>query len=1275
MSKTAKTGIYFMLCVMMAVFIFILNGGDARASVVTPTEYKFVINGQDRPSGTEFEMKTEEMVIHVKSTTLAEDATIQWATSNDNIVSLAESGYGKNFIKLVRKGPGYATITAVIKQGNSSTSISCQVMVDLSFDVQKTGLITATTTKEKILVINSIDPNSPDSKKQIYLKYVDYTPEGQPVAVSGGAIEATAVTWSSDEETVAKVDETGKVTAIGAGTATITCTTNTLSSKDKALSISMKVVVKPEFTLTYDAGGKHYEVHSVTNPNDPAGIAKNVPSYFTITSNATPATNLKWEVYEIKGNTKRKVSNKDKSMTYEISKQGSSVTFELVKAGTYEVYAFANEDYNANTNAPFAYMKLIVPIYLEDLNIVMNVRDTYSIVDNSNIPSAAIFDYSYIDNVGINIASIDRNTGVITAKMKGNTTLLLTYLPGQNLYDPDVVVDTIRVNITVIDGISLNMTSAVMYTGATLMLVPSATNNSEITWKSSDDKIATVEGGVVKALKPGKVIITASQKVQGVVKTASCEILIQQSVSKITVTPAETNIAIGGYTTLHATITPSNLSGIQLVWKSSNENVVQVVESSALTATIVGVAGGNAVISAINQDNVVVGYCHVTVRQPVTSIVLSETNITVDMSTKTLQLRASVYPENALNKAVTWTSTDPSKVKVDANGTLTILKPGAVSIIATSVDNPAVTAICNVNVNIPVVSITLDAKEKTMYVGQSERLTYYILPTNASNNSVTWTSTNNSVVTVDNTGKVTAKGVGTAVVMVKTLDGSHTAYCTITVKRVATSIKLDVSELKLQTNEYYYLKVTLAPKDSTDTEITWESSDTKVAVVDNSGKVTAKGAGNAIIMARLESGAVAYCKVTVTQQATGLLLNFSEKTIYIGQEFRLKASVSPSNATQLGVTWKSSNEKVATVSENGEVKGLVGGTALITATTVDGGFIATCVITVREPVTTIKLNHETYNVGVGKSFTLIATVESETATNQKLIWKSSNEKVATVNSKGKVTGKSLGYATITAIATDGTDVEATCEVRVVRPVNSVTLDKSYLSMLVGDSKKLKATIKPSNATYKTAKWTSSDEKIAIVDDDGVVTALKPGNVTITAEAKDNSGKKATCYVYIRERQPATGVTVADKKLVMVPGEEKMVKVVLAPATSTDGLTWSTDNAAIAKVDKNTGKITARSTGTAYVTVMTDSGKTATIEVTVIGLNITELVLEQYTTYPYQLVVEGATEKVSWSIDNPQIAVVTNGRVSARATGTATITASVNGRKLTCKLKVVKIGSQ
>jgi uncharacterized protein YjdB len=1264
---TKKIGLAFLCSILFALIFINITESSAKASTVPlPTSYYFVFNGQQKQSGTEYEMKSSEILLNVTSGTWEPSTTVEWITSNNKVVALETTSYGSNFTKLVRKGPGYSTITAVIKQGTNSYNISCVVKVDLEFDHAGTGTVPATTTNERILVINTIDMT-----KQIYLKYLNNTPDGGGATETGPVISASLVNWESDNEGVATVSDQGLVKAIGSGTAVITATTKTVSSQDKALKISMKVIVAPKFTLEYDdTNGSHHKVDSVPD-KDMMAVADKVPSNFVLQSTAMLGTNLKWEVYDF--STKQKLpAGTSSKMTYTVSTISGNVTFSNVKAGTYEVYAFANQSFNTGTNAPYAYMKIVVPINIGEKNIVMTVGDTYSILENSNIPSVGILEYYY--EVGnLNIARIDTTTGIITARKNGNVRLRLEYKTSQNLYDGSTVIGNMYINITVIDGISLSATTANIYTKGTLLLTAMVTDPTQpIVWGSSDTTIATVADGLVTGVKAGTVVITAKQTINGVVKKATCEITVQQSVSNIVVDPARVTLGIGDYKTMKATITPANLSGVTLRWKSSNEAVVKIVESSALTTTIQGVAGGNAVISAINQDNVVVGYCHVTVQQPVTSIVLSESDITVNLNTKQLQLRATVYPENAANKQVIWSSTDASKAKVDQNGLVTFLKPGTVSIIATSDDNGKVKAICNINIQIPVISITLDETSKTMYVGQSHRLSYMLLPANSSNNAVTWTSTNTSVVTVDNTGKVTAKGVGTSVIILKSVDGGYSVYCTITVKRVATSIKFDVTELKLKTNEYYYIKPTLTPKDSTENNLVWESSDTKVAIVDENGKVTGKSAGFAIISAKTEAGGIAFCKVTVTQPANSLILNFKEKTIYVKEKFKLKASVSPSTATQLGVTYKSSNTKIATVSDEGEVTGKTGGVVVITVTTNDGGYTETCVVTVKESVSTIKINYSTYKLGLKKSVTLVATVTTPTATNQKVKWSSSNKKVATVNSKGKVTGISKGYATITATALDGSDVEATCEIRVVTPVSSVSLDKTYLSMVVGQNKTLKATIKPSSATYKTAKWKSSDNTVAMVDEDGVVTALKAGTATITADAKDNSGKKAISYVVVRDRVPSTSVTVADKKLVMVSGEQKTVEVVLNPSTSTDSYTWSTDNTAIASVDKKTGKITARSTGTANITVMTESGRTTVIEVNVIGLNITSLVIEEYTTYEYPLTVEGATGGIRWSIDNPKIAVVSNGRISTRGIGTATITAQVNGRKLTCKLKVTKM---
>ncbi len=1233
------------------------------AATSSNPNYHFEINSQTIKDNAEFELKSSAAYVYVATDgEWAPSATVSWKSTEDRVISL--EGATGNYVKMVRKGPGYANITADIKMGDLTYTISFLVKVSLEINSKDTNATKLLSISDKV---GFVEMNTDSyTSQQIYLKYSD-----EAVSVSGAAINVSFASFESSNPGVATVSDTGLITAVSAGSTTITITSNTTSTTNSKMTATLTVVVTPKFSFTYsDASGTHTCTSSTKNTDTDASY-KGVPSEFTINSNGKLGKNLNWIVYQCVDKTKTKITSSSKLMSYSISDSGT-VTFTNVKAGTYEIYACASP-YSETVNVTYAYMKIYVYPKVLDTSIVMNVGDTYNILENSNLTDVKVFKSTYGTDYDPNVAKLDASNFTLSALREGSMTITLTYDTGQRLFEGITDVPNVTINVTVIDGIALSENKATIYVGATLQLTPIISSDNPVLWSSSKSYAAVDNNGLVTGKSAGTVTITATQTVKGVVKKATCEITVQQSVTSITVSPPTKALAIGEFLTLHAEVAPNATKNVTLKWRTSNSKVVSITEEGNFTTTIQGISGGTAVISAINQDNVVVGYSTITVRQPVTSITLSENTISASLSLKQIQLRATVYPENAENKNIIWSTTDKTKATVNNNGLVTLVKAGTVTIIATSEDNAAAVAYCNINILTPVASVSLDETKKTMYVGQTARLSYSVMPSTSTNNAVSWTSSNTSVATVDTGGLVTAKAVGSSIIILRTLDGGYSVFCTLTVKQVATGIKFDVSDLKLKTGEAYTIKTTLAPAGSTDNGLVWESSDTKVAIVDDNGKVTAKSSGSAIIMAKTEAGGTAYCKVTVTQGVKGLVLNFAEKTIYKGEKFELVVSVSPTTASELAVTWKSSNTKVATISDKGVVSGLIGGVSVITCTTKDGGYSATCVVTVKESVTSIKLNHSSYSLGVKKNFILKATVTNETATNQKVKWKSSNKKVAVVNAKGKVTGISIGYATITATATDGSEAEASCTVRIVRPATSVFINKSTLIMFVGSTKKLKATVKPKNATYKTAKWSSSDSGIAIVDSDGTVIAVKAGNAMITAKARDSSGKKAICYVTVRERVAATSVTLQDKAITMVPGETQMVNVVLAPANSTDGKTWSTDNSAVATVNKTTGKITAKATGKAYITVMTSSGKTATVEVTVIGLNVSKLVTEEYTTYSGALSVEGATTAVTWRVDNPLIAVVTgNGTVSTRSVGKTTITATVNGRKLTCEIIVNKM---
>ena len=247
-----------------------------------------------------------------------------------------------------------------------------------------------------------------------------------------------------------------------------------------------------------------------------------------------------------------------------------------------------------------------------------------------------------------------------------------------------------------------------------------------------------------------------------------------------------------------------------------------------------------------------------------------------------------------------------------------------------------------------VASISLNKTSLSLVEGASETLTATITPSDATDKTVTWTSSDTKVATVSN-GKVTAVKAGTATITAKT-SNNKTATCTVTVTKKtveATGISLDKTSLSLDEGESETLTATVSPSDATDKTVTWTSSDKKVATVSN-GKVTAVKAGTATITAKTSNGKTATCTVTVSKkivEATGISLNKTSLSLHEGASETLTVTITPADTTDKTVTWTSSDTNVATVS-NGKITAVKVGKATITATT-SNGKTATCTVTVK----------------------------------------------------------------------------------------------------------------------------------------------------------------------------------------------------------------------------------------------------------------------------------------------------------------------------------------
>ena len=329
----------------------------------------------------------------------------------------------------------------------------------------------------------------------------------------------------------------------------------------------------------------------------------------------------------------------------------------------------------------------------------------------------------------------------------------------------------------------------------------------------------------------------------------------------------------------------------------------------------------------------------------VSSIKLNATSKTL-YNGKSTTLKATVFPINATNKRLTWKSSNTKVATVDKNGKVKALKVGNAIITATSTDGSNVSAQCKIKVVQRVTKIKLNKSIINLSKkGKTAKLKAAVLPNNAYNKSVTWKSNNTKVVTVDKNGKIKATtNKGTTYVNAIAKDGSkiRTRILVVVGKKVK-KITLNKSSVTLNRgakNRTFQLKKAIKNKNATYKGVSWYSSNKNVATVDKNGKVTIKHRGTVTITAKAKDGSnkSAKCKFTVKQLVTKLSYNNKKqvKEVYKNKKMKFAVTVAPSNANNKGLTYSSSNKKVATVNSKGVIKGIKAGTVTITAKAKDG---------------------------------------------------------------------------------------------------------------------------------------------------------------------------------------------------------------------------------------------------------------------------------------------------------------------------------------------------
>ncbi len=526
-------------------------------------------------------------------------------------------------------------------------------------------------------------------------------------------------------------------------------------------------------------------------------------------------------------------------------------------------------------------------------------------------------------------------------------------------------------------------------------------------------------------------------------------------------------------------------------WVSWNENIA-VVDQEGQKGVVTALRKGKAIISSG------IGFpretCLVTVVEPgiklnkaaaVLYCAPSPESAKAVSSGDMLQLKATV---KGAGKNTVWSSSNKKVATVDSTGKVTAVSAGTADIIATA---NGVSSTCKITVKNNAISLNLDSMLLgTKGTGSTVRLETVV--TGASK-KVTWTSSDTSVAIVRK-GGVTGKKTGEAEITA-TANGVS-AKCKVRVEEGLVSVNEERIQL-YRTEDSFETKQLKTNASRTDT-VVWTSSDEKIASVDSSGLVSAKGAGTALITASC-NGKTDTCIVEVADTATRI----NERIVHLKTKGTAKTYALDWQVTgrKTAVKWKSSNTKVASVSK-GKITAKKPGTATITAEA--NGVTDTVLVTVQEFTPSITLNQREYTLytkGKGNTVSIKAKVDGA---DKKAVWRSSNPKAATVNDKGKVTAANAGSTLITA---EANGVTAKCWVRVKE--SKVTLEKKYYLLNTGDTQNLAVDVVGQS---QSVKYKSSNTK-AVAVRKGVLTAKKAGSAEISVTA---NGITAKCHVIVTD---------------------------------------------------------------------------------------------------------------------------------------------------------------
>lgn len=1106
--------------------------------------------------------------------------------------------------------------------------------------------------------------------------------------------EDNRIEWLSSRNRVAYIDANNYLQIAGAGTTSIT------GNLPNGMTDSMEnIIVKAAFRrddATYDA-----EKDQIIFPYDrsyPLHTNAQVGSYINYRS-----------------------ANED---IIKIDENGNAIG---VGAGITNIYIgslpIVPSGQSFNTQGAGDQIQARVNFEIVSKNTALGVGDQLQLSTNAD---------SYGVSWSINnssVADINQN-GLLTARSAG-TVIVTAYLSDTSLFPGEEQV-TATLTIQVVDTFKVNLDSYDVDTGDSFELRGIGTADSgTVTWhvenvneRDKDEELVTItpngEKVTVTAIKKGvegRVDVWAEYKVNGILyKTDACRVQIHIPVTRVDIIEDRIDVdrnqrGIMVYE-LYNDISHEAPDNQNVSWWSEDESIAVVdTVSSPGYAYIRGLRGGMTKVFIRSEDGSFLDSIDVYVRQPVTEMILSETYIQTRLDHDYADLTATIIPEktsevyDGVDRNIVWSTSDEfiATVGNDVNGTCRVYfhNPGKVTITATPQDKGATRyqKTCTIVIEQPPTAITVSDTNIMIEKGNRRLVTVNVEPENVyiadGMSAYKWVipEVYKNIIEVDDEGYFVAKSCGTAVAWVESTYDSEvrSAEVTVTVEQRVTEISIP-DERTMQTNDYLYLPYTIGPDDATNKAVTWTSSDDEIATVDQNGIVHAHKEGRVMIrITSQDNGVFAECAITVLQPVRAISIP-SSKTVKVGMQFTLTATISPGNATNKAVKWTSSDSSVASV-QNGRVTARKVGTAIITATAQDTSsgitLSSACLVTVKASVSSVKLNKKSIQINKGQTYSkLKATVKPSNAYDTSVTYISSNSSVVKVLNKstGVIRGMKGGTATITVMTNEGGKI-AICTVKVIEKVSSIKITNATRYINKGSSRKLGKIVREKSATNKKVKWTTSNSNILRVTQSGRVRAVNYGSATITVKAKDGSGKSAS--VTMRVIRPVRRITLNRKKATVLVGQTLQLDATIHPSNaSIKSVKWTSSNKAVATVDFN-GVVTGQSPGTCYITATSRDGNRvkATCKLTVkAGVEASEVIINSRTitlipgqtrTLQARIKPMNSTEYVRWVSGDTSIATVSkDGTVTAVGQGETEVYAisAYSGVETSCTVIVLAMNA-